>query len=348
MQSRQLNFELLRILAMFLVLTVHANFLVFRLPPADFYRTFDAENFLRIYAEAISLVCVNVFILISGYFSIKLKWSGLVKFIYQVLFLRLSVFTLFCAIGLCNFSMKELFVRFLPTKAGWFVGAYLLLMLLAPLLNAFVEKCSRKELYTYTAVYLLVQSVIDWVARDSEIFNNGYSALSFAGLYLIGRCLALYPPDFIVRLSKKHYMSSFLVLALLNSCFLYATAHYIPHHIKTWTGLFMDYSSPLLILQSVCLFLTFRSLSVNNDGCKSRIVLWFSSSAFAVYLLHTDPLVYKYFSSAILSLYQNFSLPVFLLSLSGFLCLVFLASVLWDKVRLFTWEYVYRTSQKKH
>ena len=64
---RQSNFELLRILAMFLVIVIHADFLSTGLPSPEEYYADWLPVTTKVLFESISIVCVNVFILISGW-----------------------------------------------------------------------------------------------------------------------------------------------------------------------------------------------------------------------------------------------------------------------------------------
>ena len=83
---RQSNLELLRIVAMFLVLMVHANFLSLKAPIHE--DGIDCFVILKCFVQSISIVCVNVFILISGYFGIKLKIKSITNFCFNVSFFR--------------------------------------------------------------------------------------------------------------------------------------------------------------------------------------------------------------------------------------------------------------------
>lgn len=105
--SRQSGIETLRIVSMFLVLLVHALFFSLGRPTHLDLENHSLEMICRTELEAISLVCVNVFVLISGWFGITVKWKGLFKFIYQWLFWALLI-SLFFAIAIGGVSFKEI------------------------------------------------------------------------------------------------------------------------------------------------------------------------------------------------------------------------------------------------
>ena len=84
---RQSNIELLRILSMFFVLIGHINGLIIGLPNKEFFTLDLSSSFLRVLIQGISVVGVNIFVLISGWFGIKTSLKGGSAFIFQFLFL---------------------------------------------------------------------------------------------------------------------------------------------------------------------------------------------------------------------------------------------------------------------
>lgn len=81
---RQSNFELLRIVAMFLVLIIHANFYSINPPTNEEILGHPLSSMMRYVVESLALVCVNVYIIISGYFGIKLKPKSILNFIFMI------------------------------------------------------------------------------------------------------------------------------------------------------------------------------------------------------------------------------------------------------------------------
>ena len=82
MNKRKSNIELLRIVAMLMVLFLHSNFL--SLGYVD--KVISVETFWRVMAEQLCIICVNVFVLISGWFGIKSNLKGSFSLLFQVFF----------------------------------------------------------------------------------------------------------------------------------------------------------------------------------------------------------------------------------------------------------------------
>lgn len=81
--ERQSNMELLRIISMLFILLLHSNHMgiaeIYNLPN----RT---EAYMRFFIEVISIIGVNCFILISGYFRIKLKIKNFCSLVFHIYF----------------------------------------------------------------------------------------------------------------------------------------------------------------------------------------------------------------------------------------------------------------------
>lgn len=316
---RQSNIELLRIISMMLVLLVHSTYASFGTPS-----TWDTPHYGLIAASAFSVIGVNVFVLISGWFSVKLSKKSFAKILFPCLFygLIIAVFAYFDH----DFSIKQcLFV----SNANWFICAYLGLLVISPLLNAFVEKSSKKELLTLIVILLVFQTWYEYVPKLIPDFHAGYSILSFAVLYLIARYLRLYGTGggILRRWSLLIYLGISLLIAALVSVNAVVGGSYS----EFIHGKIMCYNDPLLILSSVCFFLSFEKLEIKNN----KIINWFAASAIAVLLIHTSPVVFKYYSSLLYSVFNNTSGIVTVILWLVIIALVYAACTLVDQIRLF-------------
>lgn len=82
-KKRLVNIELLRIIAMLLVLLNHstwnAHFFNIGMVHTDLL---EAVGVLQVYG--LIFVCVPCFVVISGYFGIHWKWKGLFNYLFQI------------------------------------------------------------------------------------------------------------------------------------------------------------------------------------------------------------------------------------------------------------------------
>ena len=192
-QMRESNIELLRIVSMILVMIVHADYVSLGPPTqADISNSF-LYSFTRCFIEAVSAICVNVFILISGWFGIRYKKERIFGLLFQVLFISLFLYCVLYVFGSVGaLDIKEWNTLFLmKNTAYWFVRAYLVLYIFSPVLNSFVEKCNRNVIEGFLIGFFIIQSLYGVYDSDSW-FSGGYSALSFMGIYILARYLKLY------------------------------------------------------------------------------------------------------------------------------------------------------------
>ena len=130
-KERQSNIELLRIIAMILVLMVHSDALPLGCPQD----ATSANSIIRMFFQCLSVTCVDIFVLISGWFGIKPSMKGAAKFIFQWLFFSIGIYLGLVLIGKIPFNMDGIIKCFTFQVGGyWFVGSYLLLYILSPVL----------------------------------------------------------------------------------------------------------------------------------------------------------------------------------------------------------------------
>ena len=130
-KSRKSNFELLRIVAMFMVLVLHADFVALGVPLRDDVMSYPVLSTLKVFMEALSIVAVNVFVLISGWFGIRPSLRGIAKFLFQCLFFAIGAYVVMLICGNVELTLKGVADSLMLTGASyWFIIAYLCLYLL--------------------------------------------------------------------------------------------------------------------------------------------------------------------------------------------------------------------------
>lgn len=321
-QTRDSNIELLRLVSMFLVLVVHADFKALGMPSLADCAAAPVGTFMRYLVESFSIVCVNVFILISGWFSIKFRFVRLGELLFQLLFICLLMFGFLALVG----GAGELSLRAFVDDY-WFVWAYVVLYLFAPALNSFVDTEPKKSVETFLLLFFLLQTLFGCLI-STDWFSLGYSPLSFMGLYVLGRYMRLYPNRFTTQ-SRTVDLIAYMGMALLItfSVYLLHSLHIDPSKVYA-------YSSPLVIVESVSLFLFFTKLSF-----KSNVVNWLAVSCLSIFLVHCFPgffeRVYLY---QIRAWFMGLDTLSFVLYTAVWILTFFFVPLLIDKLRIFIWR----------
>ena len=322
---------------MLLILILHANFLTFRFPSTEVLHSQPLGALGWIWSESLAIVGVNVFVLISGYFGIRLRIKGIVSLLFQATFYTVGIYLSLTMLGIEPFQSGELRSALMPLDRSkeWFLPTYLSLMIFAPLLNAFVQKQSERGLRHYL-IFFFVLSTLLGLLSDQLGVKDGYSLFSFAGIYLLGRYFRLHPEG-VERYKTSTFVAVYLGLSFAQSLALFAYGYTSGQSIvaSALTYKFLSYASPLNILTATALFLAFSRLKL-----QSRAINWIASSTFAVYLIHCNGRLIGYYTGYIHGLNEH-PVGVFLGMVAGFILLVFAGSILIDKVRLLLWEWIF-------
>ena len=170
--TRQSNIELLRCVLMLMVVVSHFvdhNIL----NKADPVAMGDDNFYVSHLMNSLCICAVNCFVVISGYFTIKLSLRRITLFLLPIVFYQL----LFSLV----FYPSNHTITFSPFRY-WFVAPYVVLILLSPFLNCGLEKISEKGLRNIIVVMLLL-FVLPIVSITGQ---NGRNVFMFILMYLSG------------------------------------------------------------------------------------------------------------------------------------------------------------------
>lgn len=329
--KRQSNIELLRILSMFLVLMIH--YIPFRGTPSPIALE-GGENvgntIFNLELRSLSFVCVNCFIIISGYFGIRWKWQSLLKYLYQILFWAIFAYFAPIILGYNQFNVPDLCFNLINFSSwNWFILSYLGLYLFAPMLECFIKNISQKQLSYFLLAFYCFSTIYGWILQVSPEFQEGTTFVSLIGLYLIGAYIRKYNLN-VLRFKKIYdlliYFGIGILLVILSVIAL---------RFKITSSLY-GYLNPLIIIESVYLFLFFKKLDIRYN----KFINWVAASAFAVYLFHYNPNIFVFYSNICKYIQINFSYSFFAAIL--FMILIFIVAVLIDKIRIWSFNLIYK------
>lgn len=318
--QRQSNFELLRLVAMMMIMVCHA---IGYVNEEDLV---GASGVLKLMTNQFFLADVNIFVMISGWFGIKASWKGAAKLLFQVGFLALLCFGIFAALGFPVSFKKDLLPYLLFGYGYWFVVSYLILYALSPVLNAFAEQASKKVFGCVLAAFFLAEFVYGFLL-DAGHFDYGFSPLFFVGLYLLARYVRLHPGK-IFSFNKWIDLAIYLsvsILSMIGFWFGYK-----------WFGMgfhLNHYDSPLAVAAALYVLLFFSKLDF-----RSGFINWLAVSAFAIYLIHENTLVSPHYHLLLNQIRESVSLAVWYPLLFIILALLGLGFILIDKLRILAWK----------
>ena len=313
--KRQSNIELCRIAAILLVLIVHTT-----------RRSLGNDvSFGILLLSGFSIIGVNVFVLITGYFSARPKKLSLAN----LLFICFFWMVLRLIINLLSGQPIDVSFLFFLSKSTWFIPCYLGLLFFAPFLNEYCLVASKRQLVGGVLFIFLILTWFDWVKPVSDIALgslSGYSLLSFMAMYLLGRTIRLHGlPNWFRKGSPFIYITCALVMALMA-----LLMQRIGHQARV--GWCFAYNNPIVIVSSVAFFSCFTGLKLKDSEAINHI----SKSTLSVLLGHFS--IMPLYCAQFRYLYDNYTgaLQVFYWSFS--VIVTFIACVIVDQFRLFFYK----------
>lgn len=325
-KSRQTNIELLRILLMFLVLMIHYNVMTNGMPDQEMVICNPLKAFGISLLSGLDFVCVNCFVVISGYFGIRWKWKGIVSYFFQLSFWAAIVYVACGMMGRHPLSGIELGqVTINAILGNWFFMCYLGVYVLAPVMNAFAEKCDTRQIGYVLIAFFIYQTIFGYILKARVDLLQGLNILNLCGFYMLGAYL------------KRSKLKCFKWRAWMDLCMYFGIAFFLAllSIVTKYFGATKDvfsYISPFAIIQTAYLFLFFKKIQIKRY---EKLIMFFSTSAFAVLLMHSWSGAGIYFDVC-RSIHDNMPLPfVFVLLFMG---LFFVGAVIIDKIRIFLFE----------
>ena len=350
MNKRNIGLDLLRLLAMFMIVTLHINNWGGLLGNTTFQ-----INFLSIYfIEAFSIVAVNCFILISGFFLIKqnFRLNKLISIILEVF-----VYSLLCFIAALivktpmdiKMGIKGLFT--ISTGVHWFITCYIILYILFPFINKFFYSLSLKQKHIFAIILLFLFCVWGIVPNiNNQTVFSGYSVLWVMSLYYFGAYIRVVFVDAenkniffnkIYKYSGYGYIF-FSLITLILMCVLNLIG-------KSVFYIALNYNSLFVFLASVCLFLFMYKLNIKNSYIK-KLIIFFAPASFGVFLI-SDNIFVKYYQEIYLNkefFVQSFNMPIMVLTcaICIFLFCLLISSFFHKKIFNFSDKYLYCLCEK--
>lgn len=313
-KERQTNIELCRLASILLVMLVHTT-----------SQSLGTDmNFGARLLEAFSIIGVNVFILITGYFSASPKKTNLVNLAF------ICLFWMFVKVALRYTLGKPLGIRyvFFITSSNWFIPSYIGLLFLTPTLNAFCNTVSKRELWSVVITLFLIEMWFDWLPPYPAVMigtQKGYSVFSFAILYLLARAIKLYGlPNWFERWSFVIYLACSSVLAIIAQALVWLG-------YANKNNLWFAYTNPIIIISSVAFLMMFMRMSIQskviNHIAKSTLAVLLGHSA--IFFLYTKQFKYLYDKFSGLQIVAYWVLAI---------AVVFWASIAIDQIRLLLYK----------
>ena len=291
--GRQANLDLLRCVAMMMVVVLHylgKGNLLTSLQTPDLY----PAEYLAWLLESFCMVAVNVYMFISGYFlcTSSFRVSRLIQLVLQV-WMYSVVFGL---IGSITGVIKETPVDthyyltlLFPVSMNhyWFLTAYIFLYLLLPFLGTAVRRMTKRQLGTAVLFLLAAFSVLKSVLPARlETDMQGYDCLWYICVFAAAAYLRRFGVPFLEKRGRGIALYVVCCLMVFGGTMLLRQVFLRTGSLERMLKMCLEYNHILAFLAAAGLFAAFRRLKIS--GWFAAFVCRIAPYTLGVYLLHEN------------------------------------------------------------
>lgn len=329
--KRNSNFELLRIIAMVLIIAFHYTF------KAEYYpwEGMSFNRYLYYFLYYTGELGVNVFLLISGYFlpETTRKPQKIVIMICQCYFYTILARCILVYFGKSwsEWSLKDyLFPVLVPQY--WFVTCYILIYMFSPYIKEMVLHLSRRAYAELLIVFLVIWSVFPstfglylYGNYNTEESQNLNRFIWLMGMYLLGGYIRLHGLPLLNSLKR---CIIFLMVNVLNLGLYIIMAYYGYVFGGISPVEFWHPNSIMEVLLSVSLLLVFEKIELQY----SRIINYVAKCLLGIYMLHDGYLCYFLWNDVFRNSAYQFT-PYYALHMLFAVAMIMMGGVAIDSVR---------------
>lgn len=289
--KRQANFELLRIVAMMMIIVLHY------LNKGELLAAYTTDRSVVNYAahltEAFCIVAVNCYVLLGGYFLVESVWKPgrVVSLAAQILFYSVLIpVVLICAgvVPAGELSVYDWLGFVLPveTEHYWFATAYLVMYGFAPFLAEGVRRVEKRTLQIVIGILFLYFSVWKSVlpvrlATDRYGYDFGW----FLFLFLVAAYIRLYG---LPRLEQRRNAVLLYVGMSLGIFVLTAGVDVMSGKVTAleyYRDMPTTYNHILCLAGAIGLFMICKDTEL-PEGRAAAVIRGLAPYTFGVYLVH--------------------------------------------------------------
>ena len=300
MKERNTGVDLLRCVAMFMVLMLH---LLLFSGTLSAHPRFSAAYETAWALEILAFGAVDVYALISGYIGCegKTRYAGLAFLWLTVAFYSFGITLLYRFLEPEAYNLTPdgffppLVKAAFPVTSNqyWYFCSYFLMFLFLPLVNKGLSVLSAKQLKLTAAILMFALCVLNVIGYTDPLrVAQGYGPMWLLSLYVLGGVIR--KTDLLKRFPTVSLLAAFVALAALTFLSKYLLSSYT---IKTRGYSYRDdyliqYVSPTVVGCAVCLLGMFSRFRFPKPVAK--VIGFIAPSAFSVYLIHENHLVREF------------------------------------------------------
>ena len=291
-KGRHVCLDLLRIISMIMIVTLHF------INKGGLQDIFDMHSINYWAVKLIynmSLVAVNCYVLISGYFLVnsKFKLKNIVLLCGEALFWSVGIMLVFI-IAHRPIGGLDMIKSMLPVtmETYWFITAYIIMYALFPFYNIIIKRIDKRAYQLFLIILIIVFSLWKSVMPLSEALKtDGFGIVWLSVLYFIGGYIRIFGLDWSKRACITVYMISVLVTISIKALFEVIPITFL-NQFANEEGPYGQYNTFTIMIASVALFILFEKTDIKNRFAVSAVAK-IAPLTLGVYLIHEQLMLRK-------------------------------------------------------
>lgn len=291
-KKKMMNLELLRCVAMMMVIVLHYLGKGDLLPSMS-SQTLDGTGITAWIMESLSVVAVNVYMLISGYLLCEsgFKWNRFVKLLLQLWFYSVVFGLLGVVLGTASepFTLYYLLQLIFPVfmEHYWFMTAYVFLYMMLPFLGMALAKMTRAQHKSVMLLFVAAFSVLKSVLPVRLTMDKkGYDVLWYLTVFLVAAYVRKYGMPAFAKKSRAIMLYLGGVVAMFGGLMVYRMIYLKFDRLDSLLQVFMEYNHIFCLLAALGLFLLFLQFEVK--GILGKLAGFAGPLTLGIYLLHEN------------------------------------------------------------
>lgn len=292
--ARSSSFEIMRIMAMFMVVMGHC-LMATGLHNTEPLSACDNAAWLL---SSFGICAVNLFFLLTGYFldGRNNRLSKIISLWGKTVFISISVYLITCITGIAEFGKKE-FIQFLfPVlfKRYWFIQTYIVLALLLPFISKLMRILSGRQHFALTVILITFFSVHQTFIPVNYTLDTtqGYGIIWGVVLVITGSLIKRSADKIKKMIPIGMCLGGYIFVAIGIFITNWLIVKFNVAQGITSRGNFYAYNSISVFLEAILLFLFF--VKMEDRIGSNKVINQIGPSILTVYLISAHPVLLIY------------------------------------------------------
>jgi len=299
---RQYGLDILRVLACYMVIQVHAGEFYYIGPAGEVLNTPEARTVGWI--NSLFRSCVPLFVMLSGYFLFPV--TDMKRFLSRRLarilipFVVWSVLYPFYQHFMGRTSLEQAFVNVLMIPVNlametghlWFIYMLTGIYLFAPVISGWMQSSTKKEM-EYFLFFWVITLIVPFIHQIEpmiwgEVPWNNHPMLHYFMGYLGYVVMANYLKKFYPQASVTAYISAIVLIVIGYAITVYGFLYRLPTE-NTVAGLELtwDFNTINIAMMTVGIFILCKDIFITNpESGRFRLLQDLSAKSYGMYLAH--------------------------------------------------------------